>query len=208
VPWLTTDEKKFFRNNEDRSSHRHITISRLLYIVMVEKEYFNKKDDCFRQIAIKVRVTLDVRSWRQPSLSITLITFGLLLLLLASNFLVTQFRFVNNNYWDGLAEIGPASTPSAWQATKPEILLMSYPGWSGIFSASQAQGPVLGTPADFSPRIQQSLVNLIKDTPSLRVVIFHGIFPGSILFARKLRLQIPSIRFFCLPRHHITAISC
>jgi hypothetical protein len=98
--------------------------------------------------------------------------------------------------WDGLAEIGPASSPSAWQTTKPDILLMAYPGWSGIFSAAQAQGPVLGTPSEFSLRIQQSLVNLIKKTPSLRVVVVHGIPPGSMSFARKLRLQVPSMRIF------------
>ena len=163
---------------------------------MIERQNFNRKLDCFRQISIKLRVAFDKRSWRLPSLSRVTIIFVFLGLLFIGVFLVAKRRFVNNDPWVGLAEIGPASSPSAWQNSKPEILLMAYPGWSGIFSAAQAQGPVLGTPLDFSIRIQQSLVNLIKKTPSLRIVVIHGIPPGSISFARKLRLQIPSIRIF------------
>ena len=96
--------------------------------------------------------------------------------------------------WEGLCEIGPAVTPAQWQASRPIVLLMAYPGWHGIYAAASAQGPVMGTLLDFNERVSDRLVALIADTPSLQVVVVHGIPHGSLHFSRALKRAIPAMR--------------
>ena len=96
--------------------------------------------------------------------------------------------------WDGFADVGPASSPAAWQATRPLVLLLSYAAWPGVFAAARAQGPTLGLPGAFPAEKAQRLVDLIARTPSLRAVVVHGIPWGSIEFARMLRAQVPAVR--------------
>ena len=96
--------------------------------------------------------------------------------------------------WDGFADVGPASSPTAWQATRPLVLLLSYAAWPGVFAAARAQGPTLGLPGAFPAEKAQRLVELIAHTPSLRAVVVHGIPWGSIEFARMLRAQVPAVR--------------
>ena len=76
--------------------------------------------------------------------------------------------------WAGIAEIGPDSSPAAWQASQPSVLLMAYAGWTGIYAASCAQGPTLATFKFFDSIMAQRLVTLISQTPSLRVVAARG----------------------------------
>ena len=96
--------------------------------------------------------------------------------------------------WGGIGEVGPASTPDIWQKSKPTFLLIAHPGWKGIFSAATAQGPVLGIPLSFSSAHATRLVSLISDTPSLKVVIIHGIPPGTFPFARLLKASRPKLK--------------
>ena len=96
--------------------------------------------------------------------------------------------------WEGLCEVGPAVTPVQWQASRPAVLLMAYPHWHGIFAAASAQGPVMGTLTDFNERVSDRLVALIADTPSLQVLVVHGIPHGTIPFSRALKRAIPAMR--------------
>ena len=96
--------------------------------------------------------------------------------------------------WEGIADVGPASSPAAWQATQPPLLLISYATWPGVFAAASAQGPVLSLPLSFSPAHAQRLVDLVARTPSLRAVVVHGIPWGSLDLARLLRAQVPALR--------------
>ncbi len=99
--------------------------------------------------------------------------------------------------WKGIADVGPASSPEAWQAMRPPVLIISYAYWPGVYSAASAQGlPVLGLPGSASAAQAQQLVDLIARTPSLRAVVVHGIPWGSLAFARLLRAQIPLVRIF------------
>ena len=96
--------------------------------------------------------------------------------------------------WAGIAEVGPAESPSAWQSSQPVNLFMTYRGWPGVYAAARAQGPVLGTLLQFELGAAQRLVDLIARTPSVQNVVIHGIPPGTIGFARILKERLPRVR--------------
>ena len=138
---------------------------------------------------------------RRPRTAATLaalvaLVVALLLLLVfwASGWLLHPTRRLRPDLWDGFADVGPASSPAAWQATRPLVLLLSYAAWPGVFSAARAQGPTLGLPGAFPLEMAQRLVDLVARTPSLRAVVVHGIPWGSLDFARLLRAQVPAVR--------------
>ena len=63
-------------------------------------------------------------------------------------------------------------------------MLLSFGNWVGITSAAAAQGAVLVTPEHFDVA---RLVDVIVGTPSLRVLVVHGIPPNSLRLAAALR---------------------
>ena len=115
-------------------------------------------------------------------------------LFLVALFLIRSARIRPADAWHGIADVGPASSPAAWQAARPPVLLVSYAAWPGVFAAASAQGPVLGLPGAASSAGAQRLVDLIARTPSLRALVVHGIPWGSLELARLLRAQVPSVR--------------
>ena len=93
--------------------------------------------------------------------------------------------------WRGLALAAPAWSIAAWRAECPTFLLLSFGNWVGITSAAAAQGAVLVTPEHFDVA---RLVDVIVGTPSLRVLVVHGIPPNSLRLAAALRPAAPRLR--------------
>jgi glycosyltransferase involved in cell wall biosynthesis len=100
--------------------------------------------------------------------------------------------------WSAYGTCGPGPSPAAWQADGPQVLVLAYPEWKGIFSAALAQGAgVLCVPENFDSYLfsrARRLADLVAATPSVKTVVVHGLFPGYLVFAEALKSVAPLVR--------------
>ena len=99
----------------------------------------------------------------------------------------------SSSSWGAGVVVGPARSVAEWRLQAPSTVLATYTGWGSIYATALAQGPVLGLSATFDDQAAAHLVEVFRDTPSLRALVLHGIPPGALALARRVKAQLPHL---------------